>query len=340
MKKFLACLCLFACSASSWANDTAFGGEGGALFPIQNSDVRMVDEHVVLEGQVANGSLVAWNVSCTFNFKNESAQAVDLKIGFPFPSPEEIAELETTTPPGRQKTASLIYDFKAMVKGKEIQTVETQLAKPVSTQKDENGEEWGGYTHAWTFDVHFEPGESIQIVNTYVTGVTQDVEHVIWPSYVLKTGANWKDAKIGRSLVEIKPNTLFKMGHEISLDSYKPEITGWKLEGIGDSQKIVWDLKDFTPTSDLRFGIYTADAYAKHLISECMRADEFTAKDLRICRNLPYAMHGYQFKKKEMKTHFEKQWWYQSNPDFDKKSLSRDEMKFIKEMKKLEKMLK
>ncbi len=315
------------------ANDTAFAAEGANLIPIKNDAVRMVDEHVVLEGQLYKDQLDAWKVTVSFHFKNESDKEQKLQMGFPFPKMvSEVPDRPVNVPHGRKPNDWLIYDFKASVRGKAVKPKEVLLKNVMKVEED------SPYSYAQVWDVTFKPGEEIEVVNSYLTGVTLNVMQMQYATYVLKTGANWKDGKIGRSLIEVKPNIPFitcKEGPDFGEEEVtKPE--GSRIKGTGKDKKVVWDLKDFTPKDDVALCIYTDDSYRSVLRRLSLDAGELATIPpdmLRILRNQIYATYGYVFKSADLKERFEKEWWYQPNPKFDPKMLSEDDLKQIKAYK-------
>lgn len=345
LKKLLSTLACCFCASTALANDTSFGGEGAAIFPVENRDVRMMDEHVILNGRVEDDHLLAWDVNCTFHFKNESNKAVKLTIGFPFPKYDiENDEVHLSAPPGKEITESMIYDFKATVRGKSVKTASTKLSQPVASEKNSSGEEYGGYDYAWTWEVEFAPHEEVEIVNTYTTGVTSNSMGYILPSYVVRTGKNWRDGKIGRSIFEIRPNikswnlcSSSWMNLTDGEDEYlRPTIDGWKIIGKGDKQFLQWDLKNFEPEKDLEACIQSRSVYLDELMWGCKPEPWMSLEDLRICRNIPYAKYGYIFKKPEMREYFQKKWWYQENPAFTPSMLTKEERSLVADIKKAE----
>ncbi len=318
------------------ANDTAFAAEGANLIPIKNDAVRMVDEHVVLEGQLYKDQLDAWKVTVSFHFKNESDKEQKLQMGFPFPKMvSEVPDRPVNVPHGRKPNDWLIYDFKASVRGKAVKPKEVLLKNVMKVEED------SPYSYAQVWDVTFKPGEEIEVVNSYLTGVTSNSILMQYANYVLKTGANWKESKIGRSLIELKPNIPFISCDENPKYSMgaEPKPGGYRIEGQGKDRKVIWDLKDFTPTEDVQLCLFTAPNYRNLLTGYYLAQEEFeqmSLPDLRIARNRIYATYGYVFKSADLKALFEKEWWYQPNPKFDPKAMDQSDLEMVKKIKAIE----
>ncbi len=315
------------------ANDTDFGAEGANLIPIKNDAVRMVDEHVVIEGQLYNDQLDAWKVTVTFHFKNESQKEEKIQMGFPFPkfSADEVSNEhgELSLPHGRKPNGSLIYDFKATAGGKAVTPKEVTLKNLVKLEED------SPYKFANIWDVTFKPGEEIEVVTSYITGVIQSTTCAQIASYVLNTGVNWKEGKIGRSLIELKPNIPFITCDEDPEGGYEPRPAGYRTEGQGKDRKFIWDFKDFTPSDDVLVCLYSAPLYRSCLVGQ-KDFEQMSLADLRIERNKIYATYGYVFKSPDLKAMFEKEWWYQPNPKFDPKAMSKDDLELVKKIKAIE----
>lgn len=326
--------------AMGWANDTSFAGEGSNVIPITNADVRMVDEHVVLEGQLNKNRLDAWKVTVTFHFKNESKKAQHLKMGFPFPelyhpcAPNDDAcvDVPLVTPTGRKETKSMIYDFKSLVRGQEIKTEEITLDK--SYAKDPAHP----YSFAYVWDVDMQPEEQIEVVNSYITGVGGSSDGSLYATYVLTTGKNWKGGTIGRSWIEVKPNVPFELTDRFMGINGGQQVkpAAYQIKGQGKDRKVEWILKDYRPESDVLVNFFPKSS-ASHVLYErynCMsNFDELTMEDLRIARNTFYALHGYSFKDAELKKYFAEQWWYEVDPNYTQSQITEDEWDLIKRLK-------
>ncbi len=328
------------------ANDTTFGGEGVTLLPIENENITMVDEHIVLEGyQGTKNKSDGWKATCTFHFKNETDKPQTITMGFPFHRYYEVSsEWGSDSWEEQKKTLSKdlitqlelpqIRSFTTKVRGAAVKSKEIKLEDKTST-----------YHNAWVWEVTFAPGEAIEVVNTYEHDYSGSVEGDEFINYVLKTGKNWKGGKIGRSLLEVRPKKDFV------LDFFREHQVlpkGAKIEADGQFKKVVWDLKDFTPETDLFFHFRPVTGllqFARTYLSNEeffeSRVDDQSCKSLRQGRNAYYAWFGYPFKSADLKAYFGKQWWYKEDPNFDIKKLPAAQQEliglFAKYYKQLEK---
>src|SRR5262245_20179860 len=90
MKRMLPLLFLL-CTSSALANDTAMGGRGASLVPLQTSDVYMASEDITLTFEMKgppekagwNGMRPSWHADARYEFVNPGATPVELQFGFP-----------------------------------------------------------------------------------------------------------------------------------------------------------------------------------------------------------------------------------------------------------------
>ncbi len=333
IKAFLAFSLLF---GSAQANDTSFGGVGSNLLPIKNNNISMVDEQIILEGIPIppHQQLKGWKVTCTFHFKNETSKPQKVTMGFPFPreidlSPEfEESDLKTLDPETRKMLRQpAIRSFKTTVRGAQIASKEIKI-------KDKESP----YGQAWIWDVSFAPGETVEVINIYEHDTSSTSDGSMWVNYVLKTGKNWKGGRIGRSQLEVRPKIRFQSIASEEGSSMEVKPSGYRMEADGEFQKIVWDLKDFKPDSDLYFPYRQAyhdmlnDIYT--LESGTMEKKDATCEELRLLRNAYYAAYDYPFQSADLKEYFGKKWWYRANPKVDLSKLPAEEQQWLNDQVK------
>ncbi len=320
MTAFLALSLTFGAAS---ANDTSFGGEGATLLPIENHEIAMVDEHIVIEGMPDKRpdfpKLKGWKTTCTFHFRNDSSSPQTITMGFPFPRPIDVdregTQLEELDAKMKKVFLTpMIAKFTTKVRNVDVKSKEIEIKDPSSP-----------YRNAWVWDVTFAPGETVEVVNTYEHEASGNSEYEQEITYVLRTGKNWKGGKIGRSLLEVKPNLdFYPVPGELAAE-YEVQPKGARIEADGAFKKVIWDLKDFEPKSDLRIRFIPAEDFVKYrmesTLPEVVEPDG-SCKELRILRNALYAWFGYSFKNADLKKHFEKQWWYKADPGFDLQKLS------------------
>ena len=340
MKTFMkALIALTLTFGAAQANDqVTFGGTGVTLLPIKNGNITMVDEHIVLEGHDGDGKRgPGWKAVCTFQFKNETDKPQTVTMGFPFQRLYEIDrfqreyEIDDIDDDSWKETVSekdatyleqsLVESFTAKVRGVDV--------KPKAIR---HKDKLTDYRNAWVWDVTFAPGETVEVINTYEHLTSESIEGYEFINHVLKTGKSWKGGKIGRLLFEVKPKKDFILEFDME-DSVLPKAT--RVEADGQFKKVVWDLKNFTPETDLYFQFYPAGDYLKSLemiedseLFERAHGEESCDK-LRLNRNTYYAWYGYPFKTADLKAYFGKQWWYKEDPNFDVKKLSTTQQQIL-----------
>ncbi len=333
------CLAALALGPAALANDGVYGGSGVHPMPLTTSDVRMVEEHVVLR---YDRSRAAWDVTCDFTFENTSKAPVTLTVGFPFPTVSEDEEEggNTATPAGKPEAKPgrpLVWDFVTLVGGKKVAVRETKTLTNTDIP-DVN------YTFAYIWEVTFKPGERVEIRNTYTHGENAVSDGTVYANYVLKTGTLWKGGKIGRSRLEVHMpgarHTLCSGDRLHEPTAFTP--AGGKVTTDRKGLSILWDLKDFAPSQDISVCYVDLDAVASRLFWEMQETDlsKLSLDELRALRNRVYAIRGYVFKKKDMADLFAREWWYRPNPDYSASSLSTDEHAFVAKIQAEEKLRK
>lgn len=337
------------CGHGAFANESVFGGAGVNLMPIKNDQIRMADEHVILQ-QTTSG----WHIEVTFHFKNDTDKKQKLLVGFPFRG-HYLDPLMGYDDYDERKTRN----FKATVRGKPVKTRQIKLEQPKPPVKEGDDEEFDDevdeepyYTHAYVWDVEFAPNEQVEIFNSYDQGESYTPFGVYNVYYILMTGKNWKGGKIGRSLIEVRFIEDVVLCHDARSasdgepvgewspceDPVEPDSPpGYRLEGKGRNLKVIWDLKDFTPEEDLDLNFTHRYAYLEKRLLKWEDLDpdtesnkKLSCNDLRIIRNTYYAILGYPFKNAELKAHFGKQPWYKPNPEFDLKKMPARQRDWLK----------
>jgi hypothetical protein len=333
-------LILFVSSAAS-ANDSAFGGSGALPIPIPETKIAMLDEKIIIKGVDISKKAMqgSWSYYCQYLFSNLSDKKVSFTMGFPFPVDEGYGDIAVPSGIKVKKGSPLVYGFKVYLDGSIV---------PSKRQKiGENKDSRLYYKQAYLWPMTFLPKQKINVVHTYETGVSQDVMGYDTVSYVLKTGRLWNGGKIGQAHIEVIPNTPTRLCHEVdNTTSIRPEPSGMTIHGIGKKRKYVWNLAAFTPNTDLSLCLMTAKNYIPYKVvyplaynaGELPKAlTKLSKQQLRRLRNSIYAQYGKQFKSKELQQYFNKQWWYSKNPDYSDKLLTKEDLKAISTLVKLEK---
>ncbi|MCX7746072.1 MAG: copper amine oxidase N-terminal domain-containing protein [Clostridia bacterium] len=212
---------VFLCLGSiiGYADDSAMGRTPDGVYPMNDADVSMESEDIIVKVQ-------DHKVECNFTFKN-SGKAKDVLMGFPkgFKSTSD-----TTTDEELEAV-----NFKAYINGKPIAVKEEKGAKSIVPDTD-------FYTSWYTFNVHFDEGQTIQIKNTYEINYSLNSMGYVFLGYVLTTGKGWKDpighAKVSFELGNIKPYQI-------------KELTPYFFRFEGN--KLVFEKSNFEPTYNLSF---------------------------------------------------------------------------------------
>lgn len=319
------------------ANDGAFGGSGVHPMPLDNTDVRMVDEIVTLRLDPAAD---AWNVRCSFVFENTSDEAVKVTIGFPFPVADE--HMEYVTPKGVKApkgSEPLVWDFTTEVRGKRVKARRGETA--VNPDKPDMV-----YDFAYLWDVTFAPGERVHIVNTYRHGVSVVVGGLKFADYVVRSGTTWKGGEIGHARLSVEvPNDRWIPCPESETGekgfARPPGAVVSPLHGE-PGFAVHWSLANFAPTEDVHVCFLDLNVYRKvhfHTQLTDVDLDTLDAAGLRLMRNTIYALHGHVFSDAELRAHFASQWWYRPDPTFSPKRLDREERELIQAIQAREKAL-
>lgn len=316
------------------ANDTAFGGEGSLPIPISQPNIKMVNEVIIIKGKDLNSSQMngSWHYSCDFRFKNTLNKALNVSMGFPFPVYNEESS-EPAVPEGQKIShgSALVYDFQVLVDGKSVPSHKEKIASNVDKGLH--------YNEAYLWNTTFPPLATIHIHHDYYTGATFDVMGYHWVAYVLKTGALWHNKTIGHTQLEVVPGTPTRLCSEIEkkADYLKTTPAGMEIKGSGKDRKYVWDLTQFHPTEDLSLCLFTPKSFVRYKMIYPLINSENAIKDLsslnpsqlRILRNTIFAQYGRHFDSPDLQNYFNKQWWYEPDPNYSDSMLNTEDKKVL-----------
>ena len=277
----------FACVAAQ-ANDASFGGSGSDLIPQAETRVRMVSEDIVLD--LRPGTPLRWSVTAKYVFENPTATPVTLQMGFP--------EFACIGGEGCQGEGGKFRDMRT-VAGGEV------LDARVGTLKTTH--EWSSsISRVFLYDVTFPAGERLEVAHSYSYDRSLSVDGE-WVNYLTRTGALWS-GPIGSARFTVRTPV-------------RPWGASWPPEFVlrsyretprrgGSTTEFVFEMKDWTPTRDFVVQMFNEYVALEHHGYACPMtpwaedpvsfAEELRKLDtdlLRVCRNLPYARHGYRFKK-------------------------------------------
>ncbi|TVQ94316.1 MAG: YARHG domain-containing protein [Deltaproteobacteria bacterium] len=319
------------------ANDGAFGGLGVHPMPLDNTEIRMVDEIVTLR---LDPKIEAWDARASFVFENTAHEPVTVTIGFPFPVVDPNTELvvpKGVTPP--KANDPLVWAFKTQVRGEKVNARRGQvIANPEKPGLD--------YTFAYLFDVTFAPGERVHIENAYRHGVSTVVGGLKYANYVVRSGTTWKGGNIGHARLNV----------EVTTDRWVPcppsesgERGFARPDGAavsplhGEPGFVVhWSLADFAPTEDVQVCFVDLDVYRQMRLYSDLAEREIGALDtaaLRTLRDEVFALRGHVFLDHDLRDHFNAQWWYRPDPTFRPKEFSDDEKLLVESIRERLKLL-
>ncbi len=250
----LACLLLaMAAWSAAWpgvavADDTSAGRDVDGVYPIDSPDVEMASENVTIElfrpeGETSLPGLYS-RARCEFSFRSRSPTPQDVLMAFP----AEVAPDENQPEIGDMR----VRDFKAFVKGPDG---EAELPVALEPTSEKMTSDQGRFSTWYTFTVHFEPGETKTVVNTYWVKNTISSNGEAWVSYVLETGRNWA-GPIGEATVTLKLGDI--------LPAYVDNLYPGNWRFTPDGRSLVWRRTSFEPSYNLvvRYNVRAWDGHA------------------------------------------------------------------------------
>jgi len=161
------------------ANDASMGRNGETVYPMEETDVRMVSEDIYIK----YNSGARGHVTCEFVFHNES-EAKTVLMGFP--AEEKIYSTITTVDNVR------LHDFTANLNGVPIEVKEIPGAEMEG--------DFSKYPSWYVFEVPFDAGQILTMTHEYNVSFTQYSMGQASVGYILETGSTWVD-KIGHTKV-------------------------------------------------------------------------------------------------------------------------------------------
>jgi hypothetical protein len=150
----------------SIANDTAMGGSGAGVYPVESTAVRLVRELVVFQ-EVAD----SFSVTADLHFRNDTDQPVTLQLGFPART-----KVEGDGDPE-------VHDLAIWVDGAPA------TAHKVALSQEESAEiPW---EEIWLFEASFPARAELQILHTYSLTTGGDSMGGRLTQYIFRTGQGW-----------------------------------------------------------------------------------------------------------------------------------------------------
>lgn len=332
-------------AAPSFANDASFGGEGSELIPLKETRIMMASEDIVME--LKKG---LWEVKATYQFRNPTEHTIPLQLGFPEKHCDPDESDCVSSRRGR------FQRMKTMVRGKKVAQRTGEVA-PNTPWAPQLG-------RVFLYDITFAPKETVEVVHEYAYDMNQGVGGA-WVDYVTKTGTLW-NGPIGKARFTLRmPERPWDVGYlpGYSLDTYQTKMVGRK-----PVTELTFQMASWTPTNNLMVEFPTpGDTWSRRGLEDCPLLRPFEQRDareikaarkqlekltdarLRVCRNIPYAHHGYEFKDSSLRAIFYRgripseqfdeptRLGFAYNPGFDAKMLTRAEHRYIAAIKREEK---
>ncbi len=275
--------------APAAANDSTFGGQGAELIPLQETRVRMAAEDITLEQRGDR-----WHITALYTFENPTDEVVTLQLGFP----EEHCHPDADC----AADGGHFRDMVTTVRGQAV---------PQKTGTVDPKNDWAPHLgRVFLYTVTFQPRERVQVTHRYNHAMSVSVDGP-FITYITRTGALWS-GPIGEARFTIRaaqrPWVLLHP-RAFQLAAYTERLIAPKTP----LTEIVFAMKQWTPREDLyvnlaqaQFGL-NAGCPGTFFFVGATPEDELRAElrdlsddALRVCRNLPYAHHGYIFKDKDL----------------------------------------
>ena len=232
------------------APDPLSGGKNLAIKGREKTNVAMVEEVVKLKL-----SKDACHVDVVFTMKNTGNKYETMQVGFP------------------NNYADELKDFKASVQGK---AVEFKTVKETTPDKSPDGFPSQRTTYWQLWEMTFPPEKPVTITVSYSTKVafrstwmvgSRSIENSLGElvpkddraaleqqlasrhvEYILKTGGHWS-GPIGRCRIEVTFAGMTSDNLELNSPRFERE------QATITRDKVVWDLKDYEPKSDVHLSI-------------------------------------------------------------------------------------
>ncbi|HVF99910.1 MAG TPA: hypothetical protein VND68_08740, partial [Chloroflexia bacterium] len=229
---------------------------GSNISPAEGTtQVRMLSEEVVLDILADNDKAVA-EVSCEFIMLNMSDEAEQMQVRFPLADPSGQGSGFGQYPEVR--------DFQASVDGEVVATGIITTENPLSTETE---------PIRWTtFDATFPPGKEVRIGVRYTTDGTGNPPAQQF-TYILETGAGWKDS-IGSADLSVRlPYTA--TSENVLHYSERQTTPGGRFDG----NFIRWRWDDLEPTRESNLEVTVLAPTTWEAILEARAATEASPMD-------------------------------------------------------------
>lgn len=310
------------------ANDTAIGGSGASLGPIEETRAAMRSEHIRIRLEEDT-----FHVHATYRLANLSDEPLSLRIGFPEPVCDP---MHGECMPGVRKT---FLEMRTTLRGEEVPALVEKTGRESAWAED--------YPLLWTFSVDFAPSEEVEVVHTYRVVPSANSLGTLYLHYIVRTGANW-GAPISSAVFELDlpAGTCGAQLHGAAEDALllghihltgqaaaeDPEARDAALAAAQRRHALLplrdpetgrwharWEYRDWVPEEDFTVSALPWEGCLFDLGCPAVWAaptpedpeggladlgGEWTPETLRLCRNLPWALTGYGFASEDLRDAF------------------------------------
>lgn len=270
------------------ANDSTFGGSGSDLIPLTETTIRMASEEILFTAVKPlsfEGNWGEWEVVAKYRFENPSDRAVPLQMGFPETRCGGDEEESEGTP-----RCGEFRGLRTEVRGVPVAMRTGKVSKPPWSER---------LGMIYLFEVTFKPHETIEIVHSYRYDRTPGAVHESL-TYVTATGALW-NGPIGSARfllrgVETPPVMIqYPPSFELAESVERPTPAGGRTD-------LTFEARAWRPTGDFSLVLFHSPWPSRFNCPplEATETDDadwraLDGKTLRLCRNLPFALHGKSF---------------------------------------------
>ena len=279
------------------ANDSAFGGSGSDLIPLAETTIRMAAEEITFVAAsplTFEGAWGEWDVVAKYRFENPSKQPVRLTMGFP----ETRCGGDEWEGDGSPRCGEF-RGLRTEVRGTPVEMRAGKVGKPPWSKR---------LGTVYLFDVSFKPGEAVEVVHRYRYDRTPGAGYESL-TYVTATGALWNgpigSARFRLIDLETPPVAIqYPPSFHLAESVERPTPAGGRTD-------LLFEMKDWRPTGDFTLVLLNHSWPSRFDCPplENLEPDDPTwkaldAKTLRVCRNLPFAVHGKPFEAQDLRELF------------------------------------
>jgi len=308
---------------------------GGTLMPANDNEtyIELVDEVIIFELFDSH-----YTITVDFNFYNHG-EAVNLLVGFPY-----AASISGHTTYNMQQS---LFDFQSWVNGNLVETRNTPIEMDLSYQNSLNS--YRAYTqdvdYAYTKEVYFPSQQHTRTKVKYNARYGSDGGRMI-ASYLYGSGKGWYNY-IEKAEVIVKNSSKYWIyGIRTGIPSPSNEPSNNEdLKHYWVNNNLIFALENFEPDyndiievllSDrpmFDFSMFKPLPISYDYRDTIFQPDQLwylTREQLRVLRNLFYALHGYNFRDSALLNYFSSYFgFYEVNNEFTEDMITETERRNI-----------